>query len=167
MNVDFGLICLFTIQVGLVFLVYHAWKGIKAEISALEVHRRGNEAIASSIAAIRAEVDEIAKRMGEVEAAPKAGKARMEEITESLGKVDRRVDSVESKLGSMQARIAADARWKSKVKEEEETAPASQDEGYTIPTGQMPPGAIPLSVQPQSGAVPPGFGVVGRKARHG
>lgn len=170
MNVDFGLLCLFTIQVALVFLVYHAWKGIKAEISALEAHRRDNATITASLAALRAEIEAVAKRMGEVEAAPKAGKARMEEIGELLAKADRKAEALETKVVSLNARLSSVARWKPKVNDEEETDPASQDEGSTIPMGQMPPGSIPLTIQPQAApasVVPPGFGVVGRRTRHG
>jgi hypothetical protein len=165
--IDFGLVTLFALQCALVFLVYHAWRGIKLEISALEVHRRSNEAVTSGIAAIASKVDAFEKRIGEVEAAPKAGKARMEEIADGISKVDRRADVVEGKLASLSARVSANARWKKTVEEEEETAPASEEEGNQIPMGFMPPGAIPLSHQPPQGAVPPGFGVIGRKARHG
>lgn len=167
MNVDFGLVCLFVIQVALVLLVYHAWKGIKAEITALEVHRRDNAAIASGIASLRAEIDAIAKRMGEVEAAPKAGKARMDELTDQLSKGDRKTDALESKIASLSARISAQARWKPKVDDDDETAPASEEEGKETLMGKLPPGAIRLNEPPPQGAVPPGFGVVGRKARHG
>jgi chromosome segregation ATPase len=114
MNVDFGLVCLFAIQIGLVFLVYHAWKGIKAEISALEAHRRDNAAVAASVSAIDAKIDALNKRMGEVEAAPKAGKARMEELEESISKVNRAVTASDAKVVSLAARVSAYARTQSK-----------------------------------------------------
>lgn len=181
MNVDFGLICMFVIQLAIVFGVYHAWRGIKAEISALEVHRQSNRDVTSGIDAIRAEVKALDKclaeatamlerRIADVEAAPRAGKARMEEFADQLVKVERRVEALDGKLVSLSGRLSAFARHRkvSDDEEEQETAPAPQGEGEQIPLGFMPPGAIPLSVQPQAQApvVPPGFGVV-RRSRHG
>lgn len=167
MSVDFGLICLFTIQLALVFLCYHAWKGIKAEISALEALRQGNAAVTSRLDAITAKMEALGTRVSEVETAPKAGKARMEELADSLARSDRKADAIESKVTSLAARVSAYARHRKSVNEDEETDPAPEGEGLQIPLGQMPPGSFPLNTEVPRGTLPPGFGVTGRKARHG
>lgn len=169
MNVDYGLVSMFAIQLAIVLATYHAWRGIKAEISALESLRAGNAAVTSRVDALSAKMDTQAERISSLDAAPKATKARIEELEALCGKVDRRVEALDGKIVSVSARVSAYAKHrKAAVEDEEETDPAPQGEGDTIPDGMMPPGSIPLSRQSTQSTVPPGFGVVGgRRVKYG
>jgi len=165
--IDFGLLCLFTLQVAMVLLVYHAWRGIKAEISALDVHRQSITAVTTTIAALSSKIDAYATRIADIEASPKAARSKIEDLADALSKYDRRVDAIEGKVASLGGRISAFARHRPKVDDDDDdVAPAPKGEGMQIPMGQMPPGAIRLTDTPPPGAVPPGFGVVNRR-RHG
>jgi len=167
MNIDFGLICLFTLQLGLVMLTYHAWKGIKAEISALEVLREGNRAVTSRVDAFTTKMDSLSDRVLAIEAEPKKQKDRVGDVEDLLAKADRRTDALDAKVVSLGARVSAFAKHRKVKEEDEETDPAPQGEGEQIPYGTMPPGSIPLERQSaQASAVPPGFGVT-RRSRHG
>lgn len=167
MSVDFGLICLFALQAGMVMAVYHAWRGIKAEISALEALRRGNAEVASRVDVFAAKMDAQAERISALESAPKAARNRLEEFGEDLKGLDRKVEAVDTKVVSLAARLSAYGRKRKEV--EEETDPAPQGEGEQMDLTSMPPGSIRLAPenQPPQAAVPPGFGVVRRRQRNG
>jgi len=167
MIVDYGLVSMFAIQLAIVLATYHAWRGIKAEISALEALRQGNAAVTSRIVAIDGQVDSLKDRVQTLEAEPKKQKDRVGELEDALAKGDRRNDAIEAKILSLGARLSAYAKHR-KVKDEEEKDPAPEGEGEQIPNGMMPPGSIPLFEKPSTqSAVPPGFGVVGKRVRHG
>lgn len=167
MNVDFGILCTFTIQLGFVMAVYHAWRGIKAEISALESLRESMRALGTRIDAQNGKIDALAEKVVAVEENPKATKARMDELDTFVRSLDRSINALDAKQVSLAARLSAFGKAR-KVKDDDgEMAPASEEEGMQIPMGQMPPGAIRLNEPPPQAAVPPGFGVVGRSKRHG
>ena len=167
MIVDFGLICMFVIQLAFVMAVYHAWRGIKADISALEVLREGHRAVMSRMDAMEAQREALSGRVADIEAAPRAAKARIEDVEVAMAKAGRRMDGLEEKQLSFSGRLSAFARHRKVKEDDEETDPAPQGEGDIIPLGQMPPGSIPLSQPPPPAAVPPGFGVLSRRTRHG
>lgn len=168
MNVDYGLVSMFAIQLAIVLASYHAWRGIKAEISALEVLRQGNAAVTSRVESFLEKVEAVAGRVSTLEAEPKKQKDRVGELEDALAKGDRRADALDAKLLSLGARVSAYAKHrKVKDEDEEEKDPAPQGEGEEIPMGMMPPGSIPLGRQPTQSAVPPGFGVVRKRVSHG
>lgn len=167
MNVDYGLVSMFAIQLGIVLATYHAWRGIKAEISALESLRAGNSALASRLDAFTAKMDSLSERVVAIEAEPKKQRDRITEVEDAIAKAGRRDDALDAKIVSLGARVSAYAKHRKVKEEDEETDPAPQGEGEEIPAGMMPPGSIPLSNQPTASVVPPGFGVVGRKAKYG
>lgn len=167
--VDFGLVSMFAIQLSLVLLVYHAWKGIKSEISAINTIKDGNRDVLAKLAALEGERDTLIGRMDAVEAEPKARRNRIDELEDLVKKTERNYEALETKISSTAARVSAFARHRKVKEEESELDQASQDEGDMILKGSMPPGSIPLfeRTQPETSAIPPGFGVVGKRSRHG
>lgn len=98
MSVDFGLLCLFVLQLAMVLAVYHAWRGIKAEIAALEALRRGNAEVTARVDTFTAKMDAQADRIQALEGAPKAVRNRLDELHEDIKAVSRKVEAGKPRL---------------------------------------------------------------------
>jgi|SRR5689334_2012145 len=164
--IDFGLLALFAVQCGLVGLVYHAWNGVKAEISVLQREKERIDALA-------AKYDAVMARLEAAEKAPMERIKRIDAVEASIGETDRRmgqlskeVERVDGKVMSLNGRIAAKAKaakGRKADEDDEEEDPAAQAEEQ-MSLGDGSPGFLPRVEAPSNPAIPPGFGVVRRKA---
>ena len=169
MNVDFGIVSLFAIMVALVGMVYHAWRGIKSEISALEAHKDRYNACVTDIAALRAEIVALGKRMDGVSDLPKASLARIAALEEDGAATHKAVTRLDTLVVSAGARVSALQRWiKAAGNAEKDPAPEGEEAEGAMPLAS--PGSLPLFPQDEQPGLPPGFGVVSRpirRAAHG
>ena len=162
--VDFGLICLFVLQLGLVMLTYHAYNRISAKISELKALQKEVERVPTLLAPIESEIKVHADRIEDIAAAPAASKRRLDEADLAFADFTRQIGKIKEGLASTNARVSVLNRWLKRGNEEDGTAPAAQAEGEEDVQFIPPPGAHPSPNAPTAPALPPGFGVLKRKA---
>lgn len=158
MNVDFGLIAVFAIQLALVFLVYHAWNGVKREISVLEAYKGKYDSLVTVIEVLRGEIKAIDKRMDGVSDIPKASLSRIAELEAELVKLLKVIAKIEASVLSVGGRMSILQRWAKGVEKE----PASQDEDFEGAQPIESPVSLPVEKVP---GMPPGFGLVAKPRR--
>jgi len=149
MTVDFGLISIFAIEIGLVFAVYHALTKVWAETKAAKELKSdltaGIARLDSFAVANKEHKEEMARWAAEVANAPAAAVRRVKEAEDELAALRRLVDKVDGKINSVNARLAAGSRKRGRKEEEEEEEkdPAAQAEGSEGLGPLFPPGSIP------------------------
>jgi len=171
--IDFGLICMFALQLFAVIAVVFVWNRITSEVTAVKRIKddfvRSEAATANALTSQTKTIEAVELRMGKVEDMPTAARKRLEEAESKIAVLRGDLSSLESKHASTAARVSINARWEKKkaaeAEEEGETAPASEEES-PIPThlGGL-PGAIRLNVG-DAAPQPPNrsnFGVTRRK----
>jgi len=162
--VDFGLLGLFALQCGMVFLCYVAYDRISKKISTLHELEKKMDGINGQLALWEARSDAMGNRISQVEQTPVSHKRRFEEVQDRMDATDRQVAHLEKKLASTAARVSSTARWNKRAKDEDETDPAPEGEGNDVAQVPMfPPGSHPQPT-PEASAIPPGFGVFKRRA---
>lgn len=154
---DWGLFALFVVMLCLVFLAFHAWRGIKAEYDRIDKHRREVDAtvnaLQASIAAARADGEEAKRIAREVEGTHyKTLLRRIDEAEASALGVMKQAEVLAEKVASLGGRMSALQRWmKREEPEPEDDAPANQ-----IP--MFPPAAPPATGNAGQPGVGRGFG---------
>ena len=150
---DWGLFALFAVILCLVFLAFHAWRGIKSEYDRIDAHRRQIDGKVLELAAeIRlactnaAEARELAKTVEGTHY--KHLLRRIDEAEASALGVMKQAEVLAEKIASMGGRMSALQRW---MKREE------PDQEEEIPANQIP--MFPPVAPPAAGnATPPGVG---------
>jgi len=161
--IDYGLITLFALQCVFVGATLYAWTAVKREVDALKSLQEGIRGVTTSFEALKENMatamDHLRRRQDEVDQTPKALIARFNEVETNLGKADRLLEKLDSKLNSVIGRVGAIT--KALKGQDDETDPASEDES----TGTLfqPPGSQPEE-RPAAHGIPRGFGKVPRRA---
>jgi chromosome segregation ATPase len=149
--IDFGLVSLFAVQLILIALTFHAWRGMQSEIKALH-------AIKQEVKSSEAFIKSLEKRLDTTDAIPKALQARVKELEALADKIDSANDKNSTNLAALNARMSAVSR---QIKQQAKTmGPASQDEEEN-PEGEISP-EPEFEFKPVSN-VPKGFGQIRRK----
>lgn len=118
--IDFGLIALFSIQVGLVALSYHFWRESKSasdRIPELDTRIKESAFLVSGFST----------RIDSLNEAPKKLVTRIEAFEEATKESEKLVEKLKDRVASLQASFSARERW-SKKKNLEEMGPASEEE---------------------------------------
>jgi len=165
--VDFGLIGLFALQCGMVFLCYVAYNRISTKILELKALEKTMEGINGQLTLWEARSDTMGGRISDLEKAPAANKKRHDEADNRMDSQERQIAHLEKKLASTAARISTSARWNKRAKDEEDTDPAPEGEGNDGQIPMFPPGSHPPQATPEAPAVSRGFGVMKRRVGNG
>lgn len=117
--IDFGLVSLFAIQLVLLALAFHSWRGIRGEISTLNVL---HEALSNSEKTIEA----INSRMDALDDVPKTIQKRVSTIESEIARLESGIERNATNYTSLNARLSVMNRTvKQKSKE---MALASEDD---------------------------------------
>lgn len=129
---DWGLFALFTVLLTLVFLAFHAWRGVKAEYDRIDAHRRGLDAkfleLQAEVQRSRDASEEARRIAGQVEGTHfKTLLRRIDEAEASALGAVKQCEVLAAKQASLGGRLSALARWTKKEEpEEEEDLPFNQ-----------------------------------------
>jgi len=156
--IDFGLVSLFAVQCALVGLVYHAWRGVKSEVTALLLAQKEIERVSIAMSALTVRLDQGIE-------IPKALASRVKEAEAKLLQHDNQLEAYDTKWNSLNGRVSAIQREdrRKALKEAAETEPASKEEGSVLDE-QFPPVSSPETARHHQG-IPLGFGKLKRRAQ--
>jgi len=163
--VDYGLITLFAVQVGLVFGCYHAWSSMKRELKDVLAMKAdlisSTEAGNAAKTAMQALAADVEKRVQAAENIPGGLVKRMAGIEDQLKLNSDTIVTHGDRITSLGARLSASLR-RGKHREED-TDPAAQAEGTGQQNAEYPPGPIFAQQPAPAPGISPGFGVLKRR----
>ncbi len=141
--IDFGLLALFAVILALVFLAFHAWRGIKSDGERIQVFRAD---LVRDVGVLRGEIQQAlligndAKALA-LEVQGTHYKQLLRRIDEAAAAADaaaKIVDGLVSRTATLNGRVTAIQRWM-KAPNEPEPEPTVVDDLPMFPAASMPP----------------------------
>jgi len=155
--IDYGIICLFTLQLAALAGAVMAWSALRVEIREVREIKSTVDsqqgAMQGQISSLEGRIQEKIEELRELGSVPRALQAKMGEWEGHMGGMQGSVDAMGDRIRSLHSRINASLRHL-KREAENEADDQAEDPGQQImfPVASAPPPAPPAP------AVAPGFG---------
>lgn len=145
--IDYGLFALIVVVLALIFLAFHAWRGIKAEGERISVQSTQVDAkvakMALEIEAARALAQSALSLAQEVQGTHyKSLLHRINEAEATAAAAQKQNDVLGEKIASMGGRLSALARWQKKDPEAAPEEPPAGEQVPMFPAAMPPPGNV-------------------------